>query len=84
MANSPYHAITIGGNKEYINLNAPGAPSYWKVIHNLDDGNWYPSFTWNGGDWFNFVPASPFTTQAQAQTALDAFITNLNAGTVGP
>jgi len=81
MANSPYHKLN---NNEYMNLNAPGAPAYFKVARNPTDGNWYPSFTWNGSDWFDFVPASPFTTPAQAQAALDTFITNLNAGTVGP
>ena len=84
MANAVYHAITIGGNKEYMNLGAPGAPAYFRVVKDPGDGNWYPVFTWNGGDWFNFVPAVPFTTQAQAQTALDTFITNFIAGTIGP
>lgn len=81
MANAQFHKLPQG---DYINLGAPGAPAYFKVVKNPTDGNWYPSFTWNGDAWFDFVPATPATTQAQAQTQLDNFITAFLAGTIGP
>jgi hypothetical protein len=79
MANAQYHKLPSG---EYMNLGAPGAPAFFKVAMS-NDGLWYPQFTWNGADWFLFVPPAVFTTPAQAQASLDTFITNFLAGNIG-
>jgi len=78
MANALYHQLP---DHSYMNLGATGAPAYFKVGLNSGDGQWYPMFSWDGA---TFTLFQPFATQPLAQAALDQFITNFIAGTIGP
>ena len=81
MANIPYHKLATG---EYMNLNEPGGPDYFRVqgIQQPDLSTLYfPQFSYDGGNsWFTIGNGN--NTVALAQAALDTFMTNVNNGTV--
>jgi hypothetical protein len=79
MANANYRKLPNG---DWMNQALAGGPNYFQV-QNDNDGLYYPFFTYDGGaQWFRFTPAGGgFGTAAAAQTALDAYVGQLNAGT---
>jgi hypothetical protein len=85
MANIPYHKFTTGPNAgEYMNLNAPGGPDYFRVF-GLQQTDlsvlYFPQFSYDGGtNWFTVGTGS--TSAATAQTQLDNFMAQVNAGTI--
>jgi hypothetical protein len=79
MANTLYHKL---GDGSWINISNGGGPSLFQVQVNAADGLFYPTFTYNEQHW-HFVGTGSGTVAA-AQTQLDTFIGNLNAGTIGP
>jgi len=79
MANAFYRKLPNG---QWINQANPGGPSVFQVQFNAEDSLWYPYFTYNGINWFIFVPVTGgFATSSAAQTALDTYVGQLNAGT---
>jgi hypothetical protein len=78
MANALYRHLA--GNNEYMRQDG-GGPIYFKIARDPTDGNWYPTFTYDGQNWMIFKPVTPFADMAAAQAALDAYIIQLNAGT---
>lgn len=77
MANALYRQLS---NNEYMRQDG-GGPIYFKIVLH-SDGLWYPQFTYDYANWIVFFPiAGGFATSALAQTALDKYIGQLNAGT---
>lgn len=77
MANALYRKLPTG---EWMRQDG-GGPVFLKIARDSTDGNWYPTFTYNGSSWFYFVPVVPLATPAAAQTALNNYVGQLNAGT---
>ena len=83
MANVFYHKLTSGPNNgDWINISSPGSPHIFGVRQLVDDGLFYPSFTWGENTWYRVGTGQ--VTVTLAQTQLDTFMANLNSGTVGP
>ena len=80
MANIGFHRLIVNGNNEYMNINAPGAPAYFRIQFEDSTQLWFAEFTWNGESWFRHFPGN--ATQATVQTQLDNFVASINAGTV--
>jgi len=78
VASVPYRQLPNG---DWLRQDLNG-PCYFKVAQNRVDSLWYPSFTYTGEAWFDFVPAAGgFNTAASAQVALNNYVGQLNAGT---
>jgi len=79
MANTFYHKLASG---EWMNISNPGGPVLFKLLFDADDNLWHPQFTWDLSN-YETLPGGN-ASQAAAQSSLDTFVGNINAGTVGP
>lgn len=79
MANALYRRIPPTGAPAVWMRQDGGGPVYFQITQNNDDKQYYIQFTYNGSAWF--FHANGRATPALAQTDLDNYVSNLNAGT---
>jgi hypothetical protein len=77
MANVAYRKLS--DNSYLQQVGNGGGPLGMKVQLNVTDNLWYGMITSNFVDWI--MTPGGFASQATAQTTLDAYVTELNAGT---
>lgn len=79
MANALYRRIPATGTPADWMRQDGNGPCYFQITRNPDDGLWYAHFTYDGATWF--FHANGVATPALAQSQLDTYVGNLNAGT---
>lgn len=77
MANAAYRKLT--DNSYLQQVGNAGGPVMMKVQRNHDDGLYYGFVTFDGLNWA--LTPGGFASLATAQSILDAYVVQLNAGT---
>jgi hypothetical protein len=77
MANAAYRKLA--DNSYLQQVGNAGGPLGMKVQFNTIDSLWYGMITSNFVEWI--MTPGGFASQATAQTTLDAYVAELNAGT---
>jgi len=81
MTNVCYRKITQSdGTSIWMNQACPGGPDLFRIHFYSDQELWFAEFSYDGGNsWIQHT--NPQTTATAMQTALDNYVSQLNAGT---